>query len=240
MMRWTLVAVVGLMLVSAIYAQQAAPAKNADGALVLFNGKDLSGWEGDKRFWSVEDGAITGLTTAEKKAERNTFLIYRGGSFKDFELRVKFRLENHNSGIQYRSKDRGNFVVNGYQGDMDGANTYTGMLYEEGGRGILATPGIKLTIGPDGKPADRQTITDPAKVKQVIKNKDWNEFVITCRGNHILHQINGVTTAEAIDNDPKGRSMEGIIALQLHQGPPMKVQFKDITIKVLDEKPAGQ
>ena len=201
----------------------------------LFNGKDLTGWDGDPRFWSVQDGAITGITTKEKPTPGNTFIIWRGGTLKDFELRLAWRLENHNSGIQYRSKDRGKWVVHGYQADMDGSNTYTGILYEEGGRGIVATVGQKVTVGPDGKPKVTGTVSDPKDVKAAIK-KDWNDYLITARGNHLVQKINGIVTVDVTDEDEKGRAMEGILAFQLHAGGPMKVQFKDITLKVLGDK----
>ena len=201
----------------------------------LFNGKDLTGWDGDPRLWSVQDGAITGLTTQEKPAQGNTFLLWRGGTLKDFELRLAWRLENHNSGIQYRSKDCGKWVVHGYQADIDESNTYTGILYEEGGRGIVATVGQKVTVGPDGKPKVTGTVSDPKDVKAAIM-KDWNEYVITARGNHLVQKINGIVTVDVTDDDEKGRAMEGILAFQLHAGPPMKVQFKDIMLKVLGEK----
>jgi len=213
-------------------------ARGAEGAQAIFNGKDLAGWDGDPRFWSVQDGAITGITTKEVPAQGNTFIVWRGGTTKDFELRVMFRMENHNSGIQYRSKtrdnDKGKWVMSGYQADMDESNSYTGGLYEEGGRGILALPGHKVTIGPDGKPKDAGALTDAKEIKAAIKNKDWNEYVVVARGNHLIQKINGLMTADVTDDDEKRRAMEGLLGFQLHAGPPMKVQFKDVTFKVLE------
>lgn len=214
----------------------AGSARGAEAAKALFNGKDLTGWEGNLKFWSVQDGAITGLTTKENPTQGNTFLIWRGGTLKDFELTMKFRLENHNSGVQFRSKDRGNWVVNGYQADMDGANTYTGGLYEEGGRGIVALPGQKVTVGANGKPTVTGKTTDPKDIKAAIKDKDWNELVITAQGNHLVQKLNGLVTVDITDDDEKGRAMEGILAFQVHAGPPMKVQFKDILLKDLGAK----
>jgi hypothetical protein len=214
-----------------------AAARGAEGAKAIFNGKDLTDWDGDPKFWSVQDGAITGLTTKEVPAKGNTFIVWRGGVTKDFELRTMFRMENHNSGIQYRSRTRdgaqGKWVMSGYQGDMDDGNTYTGGLYEEGGRGILATPGQKVTIGADGKPKVTGTLTDPKDIKAAIKNKDWNEYVIIAQGNHLVQKINGIQTVDVTDDDEKRRAMDGLLGLQLHAGPPMKIQFKDITLKVL-------
>ena len=126
-------------------------AAEEEGFKSIFNGKDLSGWEGKPEFWSVRDGAITGETTAENPTKGNTFLIWRDGKVDDFELRLKFRIVNGNSGIQYRSKDLGDFVVGGYQADFEAGKTYSGILYEERGRGILAERGQKVVIQPDGE-----------------------------------------------------------------------------------------
>jgi len=208
-------------------------AKAGEALKPLFNGKDLTDWDGDPRFWSVKDGAITGLTTNQVPTQGNTFCVWRGGTPKDFEFHAMFRLENHNSGIQFRSKTRDKWVMSGYQADMDEANTYTGGLYEEGGRGVLALPGQKITIGADGKPKVTGAAAEPKDVKAAIKNKDWNDLVITAQGNHITLRLNGLVTVDATDDDEKRRAMEGLIGLQLHAGQPMKVQFKDITLKVL-------
>ena len=148
-------------------------------------------------------------------------------------LRAKFRLEGNNSGIQYRSKDLGEWRVGGYQADMDAANTYTGILYEERGRGILANVGTKSTVRPNGEVQVTGSVGDPAEIKAAIKKDGWNEYHITARGNHLVHEINGKVTAELIDDEEAKRAMEGILALQLHAGPPMTVRFKDIRLKVL-------
>ena len=206
-------------------------------AKAIFNGKDLTDWDGDPKFWSVKDGAITGLTTAENPTKGNTFLVWRGGTTKDFELTMMFKLDNHNSGVQYRSKtvdnDAGKWVMRGYQADMDEKNTYTGGLYEEKGRGIVAKPGQKVTIGENGKPKVTGTLAEPKDVLAKIKNKDWNELVIIAQGNHLVQKLNGLQTIDVTDDDPKGRAMEGLLGFQVHAGPPMKVQFKEITLKVL-------
>src|SRR2546423_13384401 len=226
-----------MVLASAIVSQGEekidAP-KNDQGAYVLFNGKDLTGWEGDPKFWSVKDGCIAG-STRENKAAGNTFRIWRGGTVKDFELRAMWRLENHNSGIQYRSKDMGNFVVGGYQADMDGNNTFTGICYEERGRGIVAQVGQKVELAENEKPKVVGSTGDPKEIKAGIKKAgEGNEYVITCKGNHIVQKLNGNVTVELTDNDTKKRMMEGILALQLHAGEPMLVQFKEITLKVME------
>jgi hypothetical protein len=220
----------------AVVASQIIPVKTWGAeAKAIFNGKDLKDWDGDPKFWSVQDGAITGLTTAESPTKGNTFCVWRGGSPKDFEFRTIFRLYNHNSGVQYRSKtvdnDANKWVMGGYQADMDGANTYTGGLYEERGRGILAKPGQKVTVGADGKPTVTEVLHKPEEIKAAIK--DWNEYVIIAQGNHIQQKLNGLVTVDLTDDDEKRRAMEGLIGLQVHAGPPMKVQFKEIMLKVL-------
>ena len=215
-------------------AAPAAPGAAEAGFVPIFNGKDLAGWEGNPDFWSVQDGAITGQTTKEKPAKGNTFLIWKGGEVKDFELRLEFKLENHNSGIQFRSKDRGNFVVGGYQADMDGGNRYTGMLYEEKGRGIMAKRGTKVVVHPDGKlEVVGKTVTEQ-EFAQKFKAGDWNDFTIIAKGNQLTLMVDGLVTSEMTDNQEAKRAMSGILALQLHAGPPMKVQFRNLRLKTLD------
>lgn len=197
----------------------------------LFNGKDLTGWDGNPKFWSVKDGTITGQTTEENKTDGNTFLIWKDGTVDDFELRLSYKIVNGNSGIQYRSKDVGNWVVGGYQGDFEAGDTYSGILYEERGRGILAQRGQKTEIGPDGKVNVTGSVGDSKEIQAAIKKEDWNDYVIVAQGNKLKHVINGKTTAEVTDNQPDKRAMSGILALQLHAGPAMTVQFKNIRIK---------
>lgn len=222
-----------------VFGQVTAKNGKASEADTLFNGKDLTGWDGDPKLWSVRDGAIVGQTSSDAPLKENSFLIWTGGVLRDFELRVMFRLENVNSGIQYRSQDLGwkngkreSWAAGGYQADMDEANKYTGIVYEERGRGILANVGEKVTVGAGGQKSATEQVTDPQKVRAAIKVKDWNEYVIICRGNHIVHKINSVVTADLTDEDAEKRASEGILAFQLHRGPAMKVAFKDITLKV--------
>ena len=211
----------------------------------LFNGKDLTGWDGLPGFWSVKDGAITGQTTAEKPLKANTFLVWQGGDVKNFELRLSFRLLANNtqpfanSGIQIRSKvlDAATFVVGGYQADMDYTRPYMGMLYEEKGRGIMMKTGEKIRIGtgPDGKHQVDvlDTLTSPAAAAAAYKKDEWNEFVIIADVNHIRVFLNGTPTADVLDFDEPRAAKSGVLALQLHVGPPMAVQFKDIRLKTL-------
>jgi len=207
--------------------------KKAGGFVSIFDGETLKGWEGKEGFWSVEEGAITGRTTKENPTKGNTFLIWKGGELADFELRLKFRLENHNSGIQYRSTHHGNSVVGGYQADIAEGDRYMGILYEERGRGILAMRSTKVEITADGK-KNVTGATDPSdKILASLKKGGWNEYVIIAKGNHLVQKINGLTTCDVTDNQKEKRKMKGILALQLHAGPAMVVQFKDIKVKHL-------
>jgi hypothetical protein len=223
------VAMVGL----AILLTAATAAEADEGFVCLFDGKTLDGWEGKSQFRSVRDGAITGQTTAENPTKGNTFLIWRGGKLADFELRLKFRMEGGNSGIQYRSTETDNFVVGGYQADFDSGNNYTGILYEERGRGILVPRCKKLVVREDGSKEVVGSTCDEKDLLASLKKGDWNEYVVIAQGNHLVQKINGFTTVDVTDNQKEKSRAEGILALQLHAGPPMLVQFKDIQLKQL-------
>jgi hypothetical protein len=207
----------------------------------LFNGKDLAGWEGNPKLWSVKDGAITGQTTAENPAKGNTFLIWTNGTVADFELRCSFRLVPGdaqgfaNSGIQYRSKvvDPANWVVGGYQADMEAGPTYTGILYEERFRGIMAERGEKAVWDKEGKKQVVGSVGDAAAIEASIKKGDWNDYVIIAQGNHLQQFVNGKQTIDVVDEDQAKRAMTGVLAFQLHAGPPMMAQFRNIRIKKL-------
>jgi type 1 glutamine amidotransferase len=207
-------------------------AKAADeaGFKPIFNGRNLDGWDGNPKFWSVKDGAIVGQTTADNPTKGNTFLIWRQAPVDDFVLRLKYKINGGNSGIQYRSREVDKWVVAGYQGDFEAGDMFSGILYEERARGILATRGQKVTIGEDGKKQAEQ-VTDAKELQKYIKKDDWNDYEITAQGNHLIHKINGHVTAEVIDNEKSKRAESGILALQLHAGPPMTVEFKDIRLK---------
>jgi len=208
-------------------------AQGDDGFKPIFNGKDLAGWDGNPDFWRVEDGAITGQTTAEKPTKGNTFIIWRAGvSVDDFELKLEYKIIGGNSGVQYRSFEPGEkWVVGGYQADIDSSDRFSGILYGERDRGILATRGQKVVIGDDHKPKVSGELGDARELQGKIKKEDWNEYHITARGNHLLHRINGQVMVDVTDEDKTGRRASGILALQLHAGPPMKVQFKNVRLK---------
>jgi hypothetical protein len=223
--------ILGMLALLALALAPPVFAADDEGFVSLFNGKDLTGWAGDAH-WSVEDGAITGRTTPETLLKYNTFLVWQGGKPSDFELRAKYKIVGGNSGIQYRSKilDEPKYVVGGYQSDIDAALRYSGIVYEEKGRGILTQRGEKVTIGPDGK-KKAEAFGDKDELRKKINNEDWNELVIVARGNHLTQTINGVKMSEVIDKHSDKAATSGVIALQLHQGPPMTIQFKDIRLK---------
>ena len=225
-------------LLGALMIAQVAAA-GEDGFKPIFDGKSLEGWDGNPKFWRVEDGVITGETTAASPTKGNTFLIWRGGEPADFELKAEFKMfgDAVNSGVQYRSREEpqqwGKWVVGGYQADMNGDDQYTGILYEERGRGIVAGRGEKVEIGEDHKPQVVGKIGESAELQKKIKKGDWNEYHIIARGNHLQQIINGQLMVDVTDNDPQLRRSRGILALQLHAGPPMKVQFRNIRLKEL-------
>ncbi|HEV2209473.1 MAG TPA: DUF1080 domain-containing protein [Verrucomicrobiae bacterium] len=207
----------------------------------IFNGKDLTGWDGNRELWSVRDGAITGQTTPEHPAKVNTFLVWTNGVVADFELHCSFKIVPNsnsgfaNSGIQYRSKifDRANWVVGGYQADMEAGPNYTGNLYEERMRGTIADRGEKVLWDAEGKKHVLGSIGSAAEIEASIKKGDWNEYVIVARGNHLQQWLNGKPTIDLTDEDTAHRALSGILALQLHVGTPFTVQFKDIRLKKL-------
>jgi len=199
----------------------------------IFDGKSLAGWEGDPDFWRVQDGAIVGQTTADRQAKQNTFLIWRGGSPADFELKLQYRLTGSNSGIQFRSGELPNVKLGmrGYQADMDGGQRYTGQIYEERGRGFLALRGQFTYIGEGKRPALVASLGDAEELKGSIKGDDWNELHIIARGNTIVQLLNGRVMSMLIDDDTAGRKMEGLIGIQVHVGPPMKIEARNIRLK---------
>lgn len=244
-MKTRLLALASLLCLATLQAQEGQD---------LFNGKDLMGWEGNPELWSVEDGAITGRTPPDpadpKKGtiKHNTFLVWKAGKVSDFELTFKYRIVAGNSGVQYRSRELepGAFgpIVSGYQADFEAGKTYSGILYEEKGRGILAKRGEKTVIKPGA--ADEKgkvkpvvevvgSVGDSDAIQASIKDEQWNDYKIVAKGNHVQHFINGLQTIDVTDEDAANAPKEGILALQIHQGPPMVVQFKDMKLKTLAE-----
>jgi hypothetical protein len=207
----------------------------------IFNGKDLAGWDGDPRLWSVKDGAITGQSTPENPVRVNTFLIWTNGTVGDFELRCSFRLTPNNpqgfanSGIQYRSKvtDPTRWIVGGYQADMEAGPSYTGILYEEQFRGIMAVRGEKVVWDKDCKKQVVGSVGSAAEIEGALRKGGWNDYVIIARGNHLQQFINGKQTVDVTDDCESKRAMTGVLALQMHVGGPFTAQFKDLRLKTL-------
>jgi hypothetical protein len=220
---------------------QQAPPESKD-MRSIFNGKDLMGWDGDPKLWSVKDGAIRGETTDYNKANGNTFIIWKDGKTKDFELRLSFRCNaTNNSGIQYRSKHitdgvRNKWVVRGYQHEIRNENKFpdiSGFIYDEGGRRRrTCLVGEKATWTKDGKKVT-DTLIDAAGFEKLFKLNDWNDVVIIARGTHIQHYMNNRLILDFTDSLDRAL-LDGILALQLHAGKPMWVEFKNIRIKELD------
>ena len=205
-----------------------------DDFVSLFNGKDLSGWDGDPQLWKVEDGVIVGICEGPDAFELNTFLIWRGGTVKDFELRATMRVVgDNNSGIQYRSRELpefGEWAITGYQCDVHPAVQHTAMTYEEKGRGIFGLNGNDVAVDPEGR---RWLLKkhDPVEVDVT----EWNEYTVIARGNHLVHMVNGQPASEMFDYDEEGRAMEGLVAIQLHRGNENRVEIKELKIKKLDD-----
>jgi hypothetical protein len=202
----------------------------------IFDGKTLKGWDGNPEAWRVENDSIVGESTTDKPLKANTFLIYRGSMPGDFELKLEYRINSTNSGVQYRSAelpDVGRWVLKGYQADIDFANQFTGQLYEERGRGFLAMRGQMTHLQPGNKKRVIANLRPGDDLKAAIKNNDWNTLHIIARGNRLTHILNGHLMAEAVDDDPAGRAMGGLIGFQMHVGPPMKVEYRSIWLKNL-------
>ncbi len=230
-----------LLASSALAADQSCSAPDeTPGMTSLFNGKDLTGWDGDPRLWSVKDGVIHGETTAENPAHGNTFLICKDCVLKDFELRLTFRLNaTNNSGVQYRSKHitegkvSNNWVVRGYQHEIRNQNilpNVSGFIYDEGGRRSRICLVGEKAIWADGKKEITGTLIDQQQFEKLFKLNDWNDIVIVAKGNHIRHYLNDRLILDFTD-DPQLTLREGILALQLHAGKPMWAEYKNIRFK---------
>ncbi|MCC6143671.1 MAG: DUF1080 domain-containing protein [Candidatus Hydrogenedentes bacterium] len=218
--------------VVAFLCSAALAAPGEEGFVSMFNGKDLSGWDGKPGGWWVEDGALTSENPADKPIPKHHYLFWEGGTPGDFILRFQFKLEGGNSGVQIRSERRPDYDVWGYQADMDEAGDYTGCLYQHD-RGVVVLRGMKTTIHEDGTRTEEQ-VADPAELLKVVKPHEWNEYEVTADGPHLTLSINGKLMCEAWDHDKTYSRKEGVIALQMHPGPPMKVQYKDLRIKLLN------
>lgn len=228
-------ALLGFLLLTGGFACTSFVSAAEPGFRSLFNGQDLVGWDGNPAVWSVRDGAITGATQGPESLPYNQFIIWRGGIVKNFELHAKLRQTGNNSGIQYRSKELpavGPWSMGGYQCDAHSRLSSNGKLYEELGRTTLAENGQSVVIDPQGVRwlvAEHEPIT--------VDSAAYNDFTIIAEGNHVIHKINGHVTVEVWDFETKARQPEGLLAIQIHRGPAMTAQVKEILFKELPDKP---
>lgn len=227
-----------------------------DGFVQIFDGKTLNHWEGDPTYWRVENGNLVGEVTPETLLDNNTFIIWNGGQPEDFELKLEYRIsENGNSGINYRSEhlDSLPYALKGYQADIDGKNQYTGQNYEEKKRTTLAYPGEKVIV-PSRNDFNKETSLDLNiknnawqgrevvsklgkldSLKANIKSNDWNKVHLIIKGNRLQHYINGALMSDVTDKDSVNQSFKGFLGVQVHVGPPMKVEFRNIWLKTLEK-----
>jgi hypothetical protein len=229
-----------------------------EGFIPIFDGKTLSNWEGDSTYWSVENGCLVGEVTPATILNRNTFIIWRCGAPKDFELKLEYKIsKNGNSGVNYRSEliDTIPFALRGYQCDIDGQNRYTGQNYEERKRTTLAYHGQKVTVNAQANPKVQGSLRnniknnawqsveitgslgEPDSLNTFIHDEDWNECHLVVRGNRMQHYINDVLMSDVTDNDSINRSFSGLIGVQVHVGPPMKVEYRNIRLKEFNANP---
>jgi len=222
-----------------------------EGYVPIFDGKTLNNWKGDSTYWKVEDGCLVGVVTPSTLLKRNTFIIWQGKMPENFEVKVEYKVSAEgNSGINYRSEQVEGlpYALRGYQADLNGPNTYTGSNYEERGRTTLASRGERVTLTAlppsDSLKAhikDNQwlakTVTgalgSAEALKAAIKVDDWNEYHIVARGNHLLHYVNGILMSDVTDNDAVNRRFNGLLGVQVHVGPPMRIAYRNFRLKKL-------
>ncbi len=220
---------------------------DSSGFASIFNGKNLDGWDGDTVYWRVENGILTGEITPEKPLSRNTFIIWKGGQPADFELKTQFRMTaDGNSGINYRSEvvPGEPHTLRGYQADIDAARRYLGQNYDEYARTTLAYRGQRVTVPASDvnlKAGIKNnawapvqvtgTLGSDASLKSVYRPDEWNEYRVVAKGSKLQHFVNGTLLSEVTDEDTLHRKLKGWLGLQVHAGPPMKVEFRDILLK---------
>lgn len=222
---------------------------DAQGFISLFNGKDLTGWEGLEGFWSVKDGVIDGSETKEKSVQTDLILSAskeHPEKFVNYEFHLKWQMVTPagNSGVQFRSKINNEKTLHagGYQADIDSTSHYTGSIYDEsgiaGGRATMSSRGEKTTWDSENKRHNTPLAESNDELKAFLHSTgDWNEIVLVVNGNHVQYTINGHLMTELIDESPKAVLTGGVIALQMHAGFTMDIQFKDISIKFLEGNP---
>src|SRR6185503_12741797 len=207
----------------------------------LFDGRDLAGWEGDARFWRVEGGAIVGESTPENPCAETTYLVWRDGALSDFELELEWRFPEAgagaNSGVQFRSRAESCTAVTGYQADLETGPDWTGGLYEQGGRGVVTRRGERVVLDAQGaKSVER--FADGAGLLARLDPSRWNRLRVTALGPRLTIEVNDELFSETIDLDPAHAARRGRLALQLHQGPPMRVEFRAVHLRRFDAEPS--
>lgn len=239
-----------LMIVSCNTSGQNNDSK--DGFVQIFDGKTLKGWEGDSNYWRVENGNLVGEITPATLLKTNSFIVWRGGTPADFELTLEFKITKAgNSGINYRSVELPDIphALKGYQADIDGANRYTGQNYEERARTTLAYRGEKVTVKAPENSSDslkehvknnawtERTVTgslgNSDSLQAKIHSEDWNTCHLIIKGNHLRHYINDILMSDVTDNDTVNGKSEGLLGVQVHVGPPMRVEYRNIRLKRL-------
>jgi hypothetical protein len=212
-----------------------APA-GEEGFEPIFNGKDLSGWEGKPGGWRVEAGALTAESTVEQPCVKHHYLTWKGGEPGDFILRFQYKMigAGGNSGVQFRSEPRSDWDTWGYQADIENGPQWTGCLFQHDRQGVVMR-GFRAKIAADGS-REETAFAASETLQAVVKQDDWNDYEVEARGHHITLRINGQLMCEVEDHDAKYFRAKGILALQMHPGPPMKIQFRDLRIKMLDKK----
>ena len=206
------------------------------GFVRIFDGQSLGDWQGDTNYWRVENGCLVGEVTADKLLKVNSFIVWRGGETRDFELKVEYRVSAQgNSGINYRSSmaTNGPWAMRGYQADIDGRNQYTGQNYEEKGRTFLALRGQVTRQVNDQLPQIIGSLGSTNELLAVIKNEDWNEYHLIVTGNTMTHILNGRVMSVVIDEDTQNRKFDGLLGVQVHVGPPMKIEYRNFRLKRL-------
>jgi hypothetical protein len=224
--------------VSTFAQQRGWPVATNDesGFVSIFNGKTLAGWAGDTNYWRVENGELIGEVTPTNLLKQNSFIVWHGGETRDFELKVEYRISpKGNSGINYRSVmvTNGPWTMKGYQADIDGKNQYTGQNYEEKGRTFLALRG-QVARQVDGQlPEIIGTLGNTNELLSVIKTNDWNEYHLIVSGNVMTHILNGRVMSVVVDEDTANRKFDGLLGVQVHVGPPMKIEYRNFRLKTL-------
>jgi hypothetical protein len=205
---------------------------------LIFDGKTLKGWEGDTNYWRVENGCLVGEVTPDKILKQNSFIVWRGGETRDFELKVDYRISARgNSGINYRSLmvTNGPWTMRGYQADIDGQNRYTGQNYEEKGRTFLALRGQATRLQEGRPPQIIGSLGATNELVSVIRNEDWNEYHLIVIGNVMTHILNGRVMSVVVDEDTTKRRFDGLLGVQVHVGPPMKIEYRNFRLKKLPD-----